>query len=232
MKNQKFRDELKSIASKDINEFFEDYAKRILSNSTESNLIIALEGRYRELKNQEIKGVISNEEFNREMNKIRASLIDLIDKIDSSHYIPNLDSKEVSQIILQLNQSSLKSEELISKQGKEIESLGHKMSSLHYEIDKLRMKLLERSILSIDTQDANLESNFISDYIQICLKYNNSLVKHEVDRILEAVLKYSKRYPDLIDYEKSMIIEGLTKLNLDVINKKKLDSIMENFKLK
>jgi hypothetical protein len=232
MKNQNFRDELKKIVSKDINEFFEEYANRILANSKESNLVISIEGRFRELKNQEIKGIISNEEYNRELNKIRASLLDLIDQIESSNYIPNLDSNEIEKIILQLNNNSLKTDELLKEQGKQIESLNHRISYMQQEFDKLRLKILERSILSIDTQDANMESYFMSEYIQICQKYNNSIVNYEVDKIIDAVVKYSKKYPDLMASEKLMLIEGLNKLNLNVVNKKKLENIMENFELK
>ena len=232
MKNQNFRDELKKIVSKDIDVFFEEYANRILANSKESNLVISIEGRFRELKNQEIKGIISNEEYNRELNRIRSSLLDLIDKIESSSYIPNLDSNEIGKIILQLNNNSLKSDELIKEQGKQIESLNHRISYMQQELDKMRLKILERSILSIDTQDANMESYFISEYIQICQKYNNSIVNYDVDKIIDAVVKYSKKYPDLMTSEKLMLIEGLNKLNLNVVNKKKLKNIMENFELK
>jgi len=232
MKKQSFRDELKKIVSNDINKFFEEYANRIVANSRESNLTITIEGRYRELKNQEIKGIISNEEYNRELNKIRASLVDLIDQIESSSYIPNLNSKEIGQVILKLNDNSLKSEDQIKQQSKQIESLNHKINYLQQELDMLRLKLLERSILSIDTQDANLESYFISEYINICLKYNNSILSHEMNKIVEAIIKYSKKYPDLMSSEKSMLIEGVNKLKLDVVNKKKIEMIMENFEIK
>ena len=232
MKSQNFRDELKSIVSKDINEFFDEYAKRILTNSKESNLSISIEGRFRELKSQEIKGIISNEEYNRELNKIRASIIDLIDQLDSSNYIANLDSKEISQMVLRLNNSSLKSEKILKEQSQKIESLNQRISYLQEELDMLRLKLLERSILSIDTQDANIESYNINEFIQTCLKYDSSKMEFEVSVIVDAVVDYSKKYPGLIASEKSMIIEGLNKLKLNVVNKKKLDTIMENFRLK
>lgn len=229
--DQKFRKELKAIAVNDPVDFFENYATKILTNSDESNLLIALKGRYQELKKQQIQGIISNDDYLLEFNKIKVAIIDLIDNIDSAHYIPDMDSSEIGPILLQLNVTSLELRELVANKEKQIESLENKLHSLQRELDRLHIKHLERAILSIDSQDANLESYFISEYLKICQKYNDITVKYEVDKIFNAVIKYSEKYPNLIDSEKSMIVEGLAKLNKDLVNQRKFDIIISNFNL-
>lgn len=74
--------ELKSLFVKDLSKTLKKIESYLKSDSSLSGNLIILQGSYSNLKQDEIRGIISNEDSNLRRNKLRYSILQIIDAMD------------------------------------------------------------------------------------------------------------------------------------------------------
>jgi len=222
---------LKEMVVRDVDQFFKKYGEYITPSNSLINDILAIKGRFNRITNDEIRGVLSPEERKIQLNEITNSLLKILDQLDESDYIHNLSESEIQSMLVHVNSRLVNSQEQIEKLKKQLDSLSSKNHFLENSLVELQLMILENRIYSYDTHDANLETNNIVRYLGIC-KANKYWYNLKIDSIINAIVKYSKKYPDLPDFEKNDLIEALNNLELSVVNQNKVKKIIENFGLK